>query len=341
MPYDASLGIAETRLTPGATEVICIAGLNSSFAIASETTLVTMCGLHVSESTVERTTEAEGAAVGALLADEQTIGPAESWDWNHDAHGHTVGYVSLDATGVRQQGVRGAKAEGKMAYVGMVYNARGASETKERKPERIERKRRYLAGFYTLDDLGLALRRQAAQVGIDAVEQQVALSDGGNGLEDFFRKNFPRAEIILDFWHAKEYLVELAPALFGEGTAEGKAWLTEQCHRLKQEGGAAVLAVLQQVEVASRSASVQEKLRETRTYFENQHHKMDYPRYLASGWQIGSGQVESACHTVLNARLSGSGRRWGTPGSDAVCHLRALYLSEPTQWQHYWHPQVA
>ena len=44
---------------------------------------------------------------------------------------------------------------------------------------------------------------------------------------------------------------------------------------------------------------------------------MDYPRYLANGWQIGSGPVESACKTVVANRLKGSGMRWGEDGSDA------------------------
>ena len=63
---------------------------------------------------------------------------------------------------------------------------------------------------------------------------------------------------------------------------------------------------------------------------------MDYPRYLAHGWQIGSGPVESACKTVVANRLKGSGMRWGADGSDAVCHLRALYLSQPGQWESFW-----
>ena len=37
-----------------------------------------------------------------------------------------------------------------------------------------------------------------------------ALSDGGNGLEDFFEVNFPRAVTILDFHHATGYLATLA-----------------------------------------------------------------------------------------------------------------------------------
>ena len=63
---------------------------------------------------------------------------------------------------------------------------------------------------------------------------------------------------------------------------------------------------------------------------------MDYPRYLAHGWQIGSGPVESACKTVVANRLKGSGMRWGEDGSDAVCHLRALYFSQPGQWEAFW-----
>lgn len=318
--------------------MICRAGAKESFAEASDSLLI-MCGLRVSESTVERTTENEGEALGAMLANKETIGGDEPWDWSRDAHGHTVAYVSVDATGVRQQGEHGEKVECKMAYVAMVYNARDAAETKERKPERIERNRRYLAGYFTLDELGLQMRKQAAQVGIDDVQQQVALSDGGNGLEDFFRKNFPRAEVIIDFWHVNEYLVKLGKALFGEGSAEGKQWLDECCHQLKHEGGAAVLAELLKLDVSTRSASVQEEFRITIRYFENHKHKMDYARYAANGWQIGSGQVESACNTVINARLAGSGCRWGILGSDGVCHLRALSKSDLSQWQQYWHPQ--
>ena len=78
---------------------------------------------------------------------------------------------------------------------------------------------RYLAGFYALDELGLQLRRQAAQVGWDDADQQIALSAGGNGLEEFFRKNFPLAECILDFWHAAEHLTELGLALWPDDEA--------------------------------------------------------------------------------------------------------------------------
>ena len=71
-------------------------------------------------------------------------------------------------------------------------------------------------------------------------------------------------------------------------------------------------------------------------YFANQVHRMDYPSYRARGWQIGSGPVESAWKRVVGQRLKGAGMRGGDDGADAVCHLRALFLSDKGQWDGLW-----
>ncbi len=340
VPLDQKAGLTAHHLTPAAAEVVSLLALESSFAHAGELTLRKSAGLRLSESTVERTTESAGERLLKLLAEGETFATPKPWEWQHDALGHTCAYVSLDATGIRQQGEHGTQAEGRMAYVGMIYNPRGAAWTLQRRVASTPHQVRYLAGFYDLDDLGLELRRQAAQVGWDQAAQQIALSDGGAGLEEFFRKNFPLAVCILDFWHAKEHLVELSKALFGEKSDEGQQWLHDRCHQLKHEGGATMLAYLESLDVSGRSESVREACRETTTYFRNHHHKMNYPTYLARGWQIGSGPVESACKTVIGNRLCGGGMRWGSPGSNAICYLRALLLSETCQWAAFWrdHP---
>ena len=158
------------------------------------------------------------------------------------------------------------------------------------------------------------------------------------GLEDFFRTFFPKAECILDFWHAKEYLVELAKAIYPGDEAARQSWTDEACHQLKHEGGPAVRARLEALDVSTASAETRETHRCTVQYFRNHEHRMDYPRYVRNGWQIGSGPVESACKTVVGNRLKGGGMRWGKDGSDAICHLRGLYLSEPTCWESFWNP---
>lgn len=52
-----------------------------------------------------------------------TLGDFQPWLWSEDSTGHSCAYVSLDATGVGQQGPKDAKADGRMASVGMVFNA--------------------------------------------------------------------------------------------------------------------------------------------------------------------------------------------------------------------------
>jgi hypothetical protein len=333
VPWDGTLGLNHRAFTPAAQEVVTLAGTLTSFPKGSEETLRKMSGLRASESTVLRTTEDAGARLRSLLEDRQPLGQKKCWNWQRDAAGRTCAYVSVDATGVRQQGPGGAKAEGRMAYVTKVYSPPLPEPSTAAPRNQV----RYLAGFYALDDLGLQLRRQAGRVGWDQAQQQIAISDGGSGLEDFFRKNFPRAECILDFWHAKEHLVELSLAWFGHDEVSRKAWLDEQCHRLKHQGGYAVLSDLEAMDRSNCTATAREAHREHTQYFRNHVHKMDYPRYRANGWQIGSGPVEAACKSVIGARLKCSGMRWGAAGADAVCHLRALWLSEPDLWESFWH----
>jgi hypothetical protein len=77
-------------------------------------------------------------------------------------------------------------------------------------------------------------------------------------------------------------------------------------------------------------------LRQQLQYFRNHQHRMDYPRYLAHGWQIGSGPVESGCKRLVTQRLKGAGMRWGQRGTDTICHLRALLLGQLDHWNDCW-----
>ncbi len=66
---------------------------------------------------------------------------------------------------------------------------------------------------------------------------------------------------------------------------------------------------------------------------------MEYPEYLAEGWHIGSGVVESACKTVVGQRLKGAGCAGARTGRMRLCHVRALYRSEKGQWEAFWDRQ--
>jgi hypothetical protein len=325
-PRDTRLGLSGSDLSRGAAQAVALAGTLGSFAAAAAKTLPKLTGLRVSESTVERTTERAGGQVGQRLAAGETFGAAAAWAWTSDAEGRSCAYVSADLTGVGMQGPNGSAAEGRLAAVGMVWNAGREGRV------------RYVCGLSGgLAALGEPLRRQAAQVGMDRAERWLAISDGGAGLEDWLRANFPRVEaVILDFYHAAEHLSDWAKAQHPQSQAEAGRLAQAWCHRLKHEGGPAVLSALQDLDLSARSAEVREAHRQLLVYFENQVHRMDYPRYRSKGWLIGSGPVEAACKQVVGQRLKGSGMRWSESGADAVCHLRALFRSEKGQWDACW-----
>jgi len=349
-PWDQIIGLDSKRQTPAAQEIVALGGTIDPFGESAEKVLVKMSGLRVSESTVRRTTEDVGAQIGDALASGDVFGASKKWQWHKDAEGKTVAYLARDATGVGIQGPNGAKAEGRMINIGMIYNPIPDENERRACPEqkRIPWQARYVTTMNGLDGLSVPLRQQAGQVGMDAAERWIALSDGGNGLEDALRTDFPRVEVvILDFYHAAEYLGEIARAWHPTNAAAATAWLEPWCHQLKHEGGEAVLTRLRDLTVAPElPKTVRVRLEQAITYFENQKHRMDYPTYVAKGWQIGSGPVESACKTVIGMRMKQGGMRWGPDHADKIAHIRALFRSEASQWDGFWqrkrsknHPQ--
>ncbi len=349
-PFDEAVGLTAKHLTPGAERITCLAGLLSdSFEEAGEKVLPEMSGLRLSESTAQRTTEAAGQRLDGWLDTGHTLGGPRPWPWNTDAIGHTCAYVSIDAICVAQQAKGGGSAEGRMPYVAMIYNPLPDPDVAARVPPAARpsgvaarQQARYLAGLYALDELGPLLRKQAAQVGMERAERWIALTGGGNGLEEFARANFARPDlvVILDFWHAAEYLADLAKALHPADEGQRKALKDAWCHTMKHEGGAAVLAVPQALELPKRCPAAAQAHEEAVRYIRNNVHRMDYPSYVAEGLHIGSGSVESACKTVVGQRLNLAGMRWGEAGTDEVCHLRALFKSEPGQWAAFWRRAV-
>jgi hypothetical protein len=342
-PGDVTLRLEGTRLSLGAEEILALGGILTSFEVAADTILPKLTGLHVGESTVERTTEAVGQGLGEDLARGDTFGERTTWPWHTDAEGDTCAYISVDATGVGIQGPHGSKAPGRMVTVGMIYNPLPPQPDPPRAQPRLPRpaavaQARYLAGSYDLDGIGAQLRRQADAVGLWQADRVIALTDGGNGLEPMLRRDFDGAELILDFWHAAEHLSGLAKLYAADTTASttAEALTHRWCHRMKQEGGAAILDTLRGLDLTGCSTATREDHRQLLQHFEKNLPRMDYPQYQRRGWHIGSGSVEAACKTVIGGRLKGAGMRWGEDGADAVSHLRALFLSEKGQWDAFW-----
>ena len=332
-PTEEELGLANKQ-TPAAQEVTALMGVLEAFEEGARKILPKLSGLVLSASTVQRTTEDVGADVAARRAAGETFGPEQVWSWNTDAVGRRVAYLSLDATGVQQQGPHAEKAEGRMPWVGAVFNPQPTHETTRR---RRVWEARYVCGLMSLPEVSGQLRRECRAVGADQADVVIGLTDGGAGLEncllDAAAGMAEEIVFILDFYHVSEHLLEFAKVLLPDDERR-KHQVNTWCEMLKHCGGRVLFEEL--VDLSTPSGAVRTAHDGLLGYLRNNLHRMDYPTYIAHGWQIGSGMIESACKTVVGRRLKGSGMRWRERGTTTLCQLRALYKSQPELWNHYW-----
>ena len=232
-------------------------------------------------------------------------------------------YVGLDAFSVPMQGVEASKAEHRMLYTALLYT-----------PEKEHT--RYLVDF-ELDALAKQVRSQAQALGVEQVSDLIAVTDGGNGLEEALQRHLAEhLKTILDWYHAAEHLCDFAKVWHASDEATRSQWQHEAKSILYEQGGEALLTHLLAIELPPcTSAEVQEELRKLIGYFENNRHRTDYPTYRQNGWDIGSGPTEAGCK-IIGERLKGSGMRWVEDGAATVAALRALYVSGGKVWDGFW-----
>lgn len=337
-PSDAVFHLTDHH-TPGADEVIALVGVLEPFNEGAHQTLPRLTGLNVSASTVQRTTEAIGTDVAERRAAGETFADDEIWDWYHDATGRKVAYVELDATGVPQQGKHGEKVEGRMPWVGVVFNPPPMdSSHRGRRRQRIVQSR-CVSGLMSLEEITGQLHEECRSVGLKEADIVVALSDGGNGLENALLNvvsgQVKEVVFVLDFWHAADHLQQFANIWIAD-EQQRKVQVETWCHHLKHHGGESLVEDLEHLDVSRTSTAVRQEHEQLLNYLRSNLHRMDYPVYLSNGWQIGSGKVESSCKSIVGVRLKGPGMRWRPPGTTALCQLRALFKSEPKLWANYW-----
>src|SRR5947209_12956079 len=166
--------------------------------------------------------------------------------------------------------------------------------------------------------------------GVEQAAAVCAVQDGApwlQGLVDYHRVDAVR---ILDFAHAAEYVNEIGQAVQAAGGRLPVGWLEGVLHRLKHQGPQRVLTHLNWLVAHYPSPVVQEKL----AYLQKREAHMQYPRYQAAGWPIGSGNVESANKVVVEARLKGAGMRWERHNVNPMLVLRNAVCNR--RWHETW-----
>ena len=166
----------------------------------------------------------------------------------------------------------------------------------------------------------------------------IGLADGAKDNWTFLKKYTKR--LLLDFYHAREYISKAASAIFGRDKINKKIWEDDFSHNLKHKQGSASRLLkelkIQRANLDSNNfIERDEEIRQVITYYENHKNKMSYAGHLKNNLPIGSGVTEAACKVLVKQRMCISGSRWKDQGASCVLALRALKLTKG-RWQQFW-----
>jgi hypothetical protein len=137
-------------------------------------------------------------------------------------------------------------------------------------------------------------------------------------------------EWILDYYHACQYITDMAEALFGKATKKAATWAAKMRRWLKNKNNGIFRVLHSAAALAARLEFTKAEHKDYHTaynYLSNRMQLMDYAAYRRRGLAIGSGITEAACKTVFTQRFKQSGMKWSLEGGQVIVDLRVIYLS--------------
>jgi hypothetical protein len=249
-------------------------------------------------------------------------------------------YVQMDGTGVpvvkKETLGRVGKTEGQVAHtrevkLGCVFTQNSWDE--EGYPIRDPDSTTYTGAIETAEEFGKRIYLEAWNRGWSRAEKKVVIGDGAEWIWNLAEPYFPGAIQIVDLYHARQHLWELARKLHPNDQVKQKAWMKlHQQHLLDKGKIEKLVAALRSIDTAN--PEVAEKLRTEADYFERNAERMRYPKFRRQHLFVGSGVIEAGCKTVIGSRLKQSGMFWTVRGANAIIALRCCHLNG--QFEDYW-----
>jgi len=327
-PRDRALGLEHSSLSPAVTRMTAAVGALVSFQEGSAL-LKELAGVEVEAKQVERTAEALGAEIAE---DEQGRVQAEG----SEPLPSTL-YLGIDGTGVPMRsaelrGHAGKQADGsaKTREVKLCAVWSAESRDPEGQPVRDEGSVTYSAAIESAasadthpqaSDFAQRVGREARRRRFEQAARRVVLGDGAPWIWNLAQELFPGAIEIVDRFHVKQHLSEVAKALYPSHPRRAHPWAEQQHQRLD----AGQLQRLRQALL--RHAARCEEARKCADYIQRNQHRMRYPEFQARGLCTSSGVVEAACKVTVGTRLKRAGMHWGLRGANAIIALRCCRLS--------------
>ena len=207
-------------------------------------------------------------------------------------------------------------------------------------PSATRRSSSYLATFAPAAGFGMLMAAEARRRGAGHIRQLVILGDGAHWIWNLASQHFPEATQIVDLYHAREHLHDLAKLLEFMLGDHKQDWLAARLGELDDGDIPAICAAARAFPLAGRKAA---DLGTALGYFEHNAHRMRYQHFRSLGMFVGSGAVEAGCKAIIGQRLKLSGMHWTQPGATGILTLRCQQASGRWEeiWQHQRNPSGA
>jgi len=171
----------------------------------------------------------------------------------------------------------------------------------------------------------------ARRRGAEHIRQLVVLGDGAVWIWNLATKILPEATQIVDIYHAREHVNDLAKLVASVIGDDQSAWLAD---RLDDLDNGDIEALAQATRALPISDADRGQVDTALEYFIKNAQRMRYKVFRDLGMFIGSGVVEAGCKTLVGQRLKLSGMRWNTPGATGILTLRCHRESD--RWDEIW-----
>jgi hypothetical protein len=342
-PADVELDIVNTESSPGVRRMHALVGQEKPFD-HGRAQMKVLAGLEVTTKAVERTAEAIGSDIAQR--EQQQIQRAVQLDLPIVV-GEPIPilYVQMDGAGVpvvkketegRKGKTDGQPAPTREAKLGCVFTQ--TAWDAEGYPIRDPDSTTYVGAIETAEELGKRLYLEAWKRGWSRAQKKVVMGDGAEWIWNLAADHFPGAVQIVDLYHARQHLWELARKLHPHDEASQKAWIQVHQKRLLDKGKIEKLVIAIR-SIHSSNPEVAEKIRTEADYFETNTERMRYPKFRRQHLFVGSGVIEAGCKTIIGDRLKRSGMFWTVRGANAILALRCCHVNG--RFEDYWEARRA
>lgn len=342
-PADVELDIENTELSPGVRRMQAVVGQEAPFDRGRQQ-MKLLADLEVTTKAVERTAEAIGEDIA--VGEQKEIQRAMQLDLPMVV-GEPVPilYVQMDGTGIpvvkKETAGRQGKTDGQPSHTREVKLGCVFTQTawdKEGYPIRDPDSTTYTGAIETAEEFGKRIYLEAWKRGWSRAQKKVVVADGAEWIWNLAEQHFPGAVQIVDLYHARQHLWELARKLHPNDEVNQKLWIKRHQRRLLDKGKIQKL-VLSLRSTDSTNQEVREKIRTEADYFERNAARMRYPKFRRQHLFVGSGVIEAGCKTVIGSRLKQSGMFWTVRGANAIVALRCCHLNG--RFEDYWEARRA